>query len=317
MIHVFQVHKESIDAVPHSKKGRDSFELEIFGMVGVPSDLIQEKMVKIYGEPAIKKQKVDHHVQPGMARIQFPGISVTNQQMMPMQMPFMYRGVQPGVPGMMTMGRGMPIMPLQRLQPQMMRPQQGQPMIPGQHAPQMIRAPQMMQPRNPVLFSQKAMPTRPGQPMQHLHGPPLRQAPNIRQLQSMQQPAPQQPQLQPPVQQGVQLGTMPQIPPQQPQQVQMRPPNQLPPQAHAAPPPPMPHPLPNQPQPMQPGMMPKIHQTPISNAAKTDVVERADQLVNQQSVVKKTNKKKINRIYEEVNVSMEEQRAVHPRYVLG
>jgi len=62
MIHVFQVHKESIDTVPAAKSGRESFDLEIFGMVGVPQDLIQEKQIKIYGEPQAKKQKLAHNM---------------------------------------------------------------------------------------------------------------------------------------------------------------------------------------------------------------------------------------------------------------
>eukprot|EP00494_Astrolonche_serrata_P023434 UN23692 len=61
MIHVFQVHKQSMDSVPHSKEGRDGFDLEIFGMVNVPLDLIQEKMIKIHGEPAAKNKKFNTH----------------------------------------------------------------------------------------------------------------------------------------------------------------------------------------------------------------------------------------------------------------
>merc|ERR1740136_17350 len=80
MIHVFQVHKESIDEVPHSKTGRHSFDLEIFGMVGVPQELIQEKQVKIYGEPVAKKQKFHHHPQG----IQMPGVGGAFQPRMPM-----------------------------------------------------------------------------------------------------------------------------------------------------------------------------------------------------------------------------------------
>lgn len=300
MIHVFQVHKESIDAVPHSKKGRDSFELDIFGMVGVPADLIQEKMVKIYGEPAAKKQKVDH-MQP-MGRVQFPGVGAPNQQMLaPMApMPFMYSRMQPGMPGLVQMGRGMPIMPLQRLQPQMLRTGQpgqqmmpGSPMMPRQHHPQMVQRPQQM--------LQPAVPTRPiampqMQPGQQQMAPKPGMLP-----QGMPAPTGVPPQNSP------QIGIPGQIPSQT---IQMQP-NQLPPQAHPAPPPPT-----NQVQMVkpQPGMIPQIQQTPISASAKTEAVDRQDHLVNQQSVVKKASKKKINRIYEEVNVSMEENRARHHKY---
>jgi len=64
-------------------------------------------------------------------------------------------------------------------------------------------------------------------------------------------------------------------------------------------------------------MPPQIQQQPISNDAKIDVVERADQLVHQSSIVKKTTKKKIIRIYDRPGVSMEEMRALHPKYSTG
>merc|ERR1719499_210246 len=65
----------------------------------------------------------------------------------------------------------------------------------------------------------------------------------------------------------------------------------------------------------QPGMMPpQIQQQPISNDAKVGVVDRADHLIQQSTIVKKTTKKKINRIYDRPGVSMEEMRASHPKY---
>merc|ERR1719433_1551527 len=70
--------------------------------------------------------------------------------------------------------------------------------------------------------------------------------------------------------------------------------------------------------PHHPGMMPpQIQQQPISNDAKVDVVERADHLVHQSSIVKKSSKKNIVRIYDRPGVSMEEMRAQHPKYQLA
>merc|ERR1719203_241496 len=69
-----------------------------------------------------------------------------------------------------------------------------------------------------------------------------------------------------------------------------------------------PHPHPGQQPPPQ--MMPhQIQQQPISQDAKVDVVERADHLIQQGSIMKKTTKKKIIRIYDRPGVSMEEIRA--------
>eukprot|EP00898_Chlorokybus_atmophyticus_P003041 jgi/Chlat1/3738/Chrsp259S03897 len=40
VIHVLQVHKENVTRVPNSKPGRDSTDLEIFGMNGIPQDVL-------------------------------------------------------------------------------------------------------------------------------------------------------------------------------------------------------------------------------------------------------------------------------------
>ncbi|KAK4742466.1 hypothetical protein SAY87_000467 [Trapa incisa] len=39
-IHVLQVHKESVTTVPNAKPGRDSTEIEIYGMQGIPPDVL-------------------------------------------------------------------------------------------------------------------------------------------------------------------------------------------------------------------------------------------------------------------------------------
>jgi len=57
MVHMFQVHKETIETVPGAKPGRDSFDMEIFGMDGVPIEIIAEKRLKVFGEEGSKKQK--------------------------------------------------------------------------------------------------------------------------------------------------------------------------------------------------------------------------------------------------------------------
>jgi len=85
MIHVFQIHKETIETVPGAKEGRDSFDNEIFGMEGVPPEMIEEKRIQMFGEPAAKKLKLEQNVVhpllsgvPGDELI-IPGTSSTTQ----------------------------------------------------------------------------------------------------------------------------------------------------------------------------------------------------------------------------------------------
>lgn len=42
-LHVFQVHKETIDSVPNAIPGRIDIELEIYGMEGIPEKDMQER----------------------------------------------------------------------------------------------------------------------------------------------------------------------------------------------------------------------------------------------------------------------------------
>jgi len=293
MIHVFQVHKESIDEVPHSKSGRHSFDLEIFGMVGVPPELVQEKQVKIYGEPAAKKQKFMHH-----QGIQLPGVGGAFQPQMPMM--------------------GMYSRPIQQL--------------PG-FVPQFVPQQGMMMPGMPMMHRgiQQAPPPQGGPPGPN-RGVPGHQQPMH--MQNRMGPPPNQ--MRPPQQQG--MGPPPnqmRPPPNQmrpvPNQMRMgAPPNQMGPPPTGMPPRGMPPPMNGAPMGMPPNQMnpnmppanqqqgmapPQIQQTPILNTDRTDVVDRQDQLVHQQSIgIKKSSKKKINRIFEGQGYCMEEQRAQHSKY---
>lgn len=100
MVHMFQVHKETIESVPGAKPGRDSFEMEIFGMDGVPIELIAAKRLKVFGELGCKKQKsnLGMHILAGghTSDIVIPGTpSVFNQYgaMHPMQNSMMISGM--------------------------------------------------------------------------------------------------------------------------------------------------------------------------------------------------------------------------------
>nr|CAG8504109.1 3111_t:CDS:2 [Entrophospora candida] len=63
VVHVAQVHKETIDKVPNANKGRDSTDVEIFGMEGIPQqDLIAHQQAIESGQP-IKKNKMEEPVE--------------------------------------------------------------------------------------------------------------------------------------------------------------------------------------------------------------------------------------------------------------
>lgn len=42
---MMSVHRETLARVPNAKVGRDSLEISIYGMEGVPAIVIQEKMI--------------------------------------------------------------------------------------------------------------------------------------------------------------------------------------------------------------------------------------------------------------------------------
>jgi len=279
MIHVFQVHKESIDTVPHAKTGRDSFDLEIFGMVGVPQELIQEKQVKIYGEPQAKKQKLQH------TGIQLPGVGTTQPVFSGgVGMPVINRRMQHPVQMTRPMGRGftpmMPrgVMPLHHQQNPMMQGRGQSPMMRNMNSPYSQPPPhQMGGGRGMPPPHQMHQPNRNGG---YPGMPPQRQPPN----------QPSYPGTNPPHMGGMNPNMM-----HQQQQNMMAPPHQL-----------------------QQGMMMQPQQPtpaqPLSEAAKADIVPRADELVTQGSALKKASKKRIVRIYDRPGFCMEEIRASHQNY---
>lgn len=149
MEHCYQVHKESLDKVPNAKPGRDSFEIDIFGMGGVPPEIIAEKRSKIYGEPAPKKQAqggmpmasgplVIPGTPSGMTAAAMPVMGIPGLPFNPMMMGRM------GIPGRMGMGAMVPGRPMMLpgmpmgLQPQVPRPVQIPPMPKAGGAPATI-----------------------------------------------------------------------------------------------------------------------------------------------------------------------------------
>lgn len=130
MVHMFQVHKETIEHVPGAKDGRDSFDVEIFGMDGVPAEVVEEKRIKVFGESAKKK----------------PRSSPQLQQLQPIVQPQAHEIKIPGTRNVFSIG------PPRSggVNPMMMMGMPGMPMFPGMPFPGM---PQVLPPHMPIPVS--------------------------------------------------------------------------------------------------------------------------------------------------------------------
>lgn len=96
VIHVLQVHKQTITKVPNAKPQRESTELEIFGMEGIPADILAAHDVDPDDEKPAKAAKVDV---PTFS----VGALITSSSIVPPQpvfppMPSMYAPPLPGAP---------------------------------------------------------------------------------------------------------------------------------------------------------------------------------------------------------------------------
>jgi len=107
MVHMFQVHKETVEYVPGAKSGRDSFDMEIFGMDGVPMEIIAQKRAKVLGEVGSKKQKYyggRQVIASGHApEIMIPGTPSVYNQLGSMH-PYQQRVMVPGMLGTASLG---------------------------------------------------------------------------------------------------------------------------------------------------------------------------------------------------------------------
>ncbi|GES74254.1 protein SUPPRESSOR OF FRI 4 isoform X2 [Rhizophagus clarus] len=147
VVHVAQVHKETIDTVPNALKGRESTDVEIFGMEGIPqADMIAHMHALETDQPTkkikteepmelsseeIKKQLAQHQamMQNSSTTGQpypYSGYSTT-QQNMPSLMPHQYSQFyqRPGANSAQTYSPVAPYRPNQI-------PGQSLPVIPGQ-----------------------------------------------------------------------------------------------------------------------------------------------------------------------------------------
>eukprot|EP01053_Blabericola_migrator_P004441 Blabericola_migrator_1__4440@NODE_237_length_10988_cov_176_358575_g201_i0_p3_GENE_NODE_237_length_10988_cov_176_358575_g201_i0NODE_237_length_10988_cov_176_358575_g201_i0_p3_ORF_typecomplete_len339_score56_46zfC2H2_3rep/PF18868_1/5_3zfC2H2_3rep/PF18868_1/0_00044zfC2H2_8/PF15909_5/0_00063zfC2H2_jaz/PF12171_8/0_038zfC2H2_jaz/PF12171_8/29zfC2HC_2/PF13913_6/0_14zfC2HC_2/PF13913_6/62DUF629/PF04780_12/15DUF629/PF04780_12/0_21zfC2H2_2/PF12756_7/4_3zfC2H2_2/PF12756_7/3_4zfC2H2_2/PF12756_7/11zfC2H2_6/PF1 len=102
VVHLLQVHKESLSKVPNAKKDRDGPEIVIHGMSGVPSELLMEKQRKLAEQKGLNKSSKGAHTIFGSGMFAAPTLQTFNglpfpPDMMAM-MPQFTQGV-PAVPG--------------------------------------------------------------------------------------------------------------------------------------------------------------------------------------------------------------------------
>ena len=115
-IHCMQVHKETIDKIPSALAGRDSVEIEVYGMEGIPPNSSNN-------EPAPKQAKIETSAIPTpgsmlqMSSMQLPfgmmgghSFNMTQPYFGGMRMPGMPMGGH--IPMPVNMPRGMPQIPM-------------------------------------------------------------------------------------------------------------------------------------------------------------------------------------------------------------
>jgi hypothetical protein len=91
-IHCMQVHKETIDQIPHSLPNRGSTDVEVYGMEGIPEeDMIAHEISKNGGEPSSKVLKHDIPIPPPMMPMGMPPMGMHPMHQMHMNM----RGMMP------------------------------------------------------------------------------------------------------------------------------------------------------------------------------------------------------------------------------
>jgi len=331
MIHVFQIHKETIETVPGAKEGRDSFDTEIFGMEGVPPEMIEEKRIQMFGAPSTKKQKTEqsagHPLLSGLPgpELIIPGVSSTTttsnpslgsmhpaRQMMLANVQGVAAVPAPTMP-MFGMGMGFPGVPL----PLHLPP----PPPPKPWPPEQPKMPQPLQ-QPPPPKRKPIITTPPGQPGVEVHTRPIIKkepttpvaapTPPVVNLPppSVNLPPPSVNLPPPPNSMSTQVATVP-------------PPVPTPKPPTPAPAPPVSTPAPPAPKPPAPA--PTAAAPPVPTVAPPPSEVKAPPAVETLPAVKQEPtseplspiiKKKKNTvlIYEEKYISQEEKRAMNPKY---
>ncbi|KAF8376171.1 znf-207 [Pristionchus pacificus] len=122
-IHCMQVHKETIDKIPGAVVGRDSTEIEIYGMQGIPEDATRGAAEYEDVGGSSKRPRMDNFMMPpgmagggggppgGIPMPPMPGISGGPPGFPGMPPPFGMPGMPPGMPPGFPPPPGMPGMP--------------------------------------------------------------------------------------------------------------------------------------------------------------------------------------------------------------
>ncbi|KAI1733175.1 BUB3-interacting and GLEBS motif-containing protein [Ditylenchus destructor] len=147
-IHCMQVHKETIDKIPAALPGRDSVEIEVYGMEGIPPEddrdgPPQAKLQKTMPTSSIPTPSIPQHAPP-FGMMPFGGMPP-----MPGMMPHMPYGAFPPMP--MSLPMRMPMMPAQIPMPRQMSTPMSVP-LPSQAPPSTsIPTPRPPQPAAPTF----------------------------------------------------------------------------------------------------------------------------------------------------------------------
>ncbi|KAJ4881252.1 Protein SUPPRESSOR OF FRI 4 [Raphanus sativus] len=107
VIHVLQVHKENVTKVPNAKDGRDSTDIEVYGMQGIPPDVLAAHYGEEEEESAAKVAKVEIPSAPLGAAVPRPYGMVYQPQQVPGAVRPMYYPAAP----MRPPGPGWPMPP--------------------------------------------------------------------------------------------------------------------------------------------------------------------------------------------------------------
>ncbi|CAF2229579.1 protein SUPPRESSOR OF FRI 4-like isoform X1 [Brassica napus] len=100
VIHVLQVHKETVTKVPNAKDGRDSTDIEIYGMQGIPPHLLAAHYGEEEEESLAKVAKVEIPSVPLGAAVPRPYGTVYQPQQVPGAVrPLYYPGASVRPPG--------------------------------------------------------------------------------------------------------------------------------------------------------------------------------------------------------------------------
>lgn len=218
MNHMYQVHKETMKKVQNAKEGRDSIELAIYGMNGVPQEVIEQRNARDAqrgsddessehsgdesddasgdedgGDEGKRKPNSSSNGAPPATPAPSPAPpSMPSPQpgVFPTQAPQQYPGMNPMMPGMNPMMNPM-MMNSMMMNPMMMNP---------------MMNPMMRPPMHPMYYPQGGMPPMMGRPLpphmmggmpQHMgENPPTSAPPSFQQpphlLSQQQQQPPQQ-----------------------------------------------------------------------------------------------------------------------------